>query len=141
MASDKPTRVLLTLDCGTVDADALRALTRIMGGGELEVTGLYVEDEDVYTAATLPGVSEVAVPSGAISSLDPARVSAQMANQARRAQAEFESSARSMKVNYSFRVTRGRTIETVVDAASASDLVVVTRSSRSSTGRSAKSST
>ena len=60
MASDSRQRVLLTLDCGSVDEDALRAL-KLLGDNaeEPEVTGLYVEDEDLLNAAQLPGLTEV----------------------------------------------------------------------------------
>ena len=64
MTADSPIRVLLTLDCGAVDADSLRAAKLIAADGQLEITGLYVEDEDLYRAAQLPGAVDVQQPDG-----------------------------------------------------------------------------
>ena len=132
MTSEAPTRVLLTLDCGAIDSDAFRVLTLVAGEGGLEVTGLYIEDEDVYDAAQLPGMKEVSLHNGSVATLDPARINEQIANQARSAQEDFESAARKLKINSSFQVVRGRSVDTMVKAASTSDFVVVTRSLRAS---------
>lgn len=136
MTSNKqPVRVLLTLDCGAVDADAFRALALltgvIRGEGDLKLTGLYVEDEDLYDAARLPGMTEVST-NGSVSALEPRRVYEQIANQARLAREAFEAQARGMKLDHSFQIMRGRGGDVLVDAASNSDFVVVTRSLRAS---------
>lgn len=124
-----PGRVLLTLDSGSIDEDALRALKLLTDQSEIEVTGLFVEDEDLYQAAKLPGLTEVS-PSGAVSSLDHEVLAQGVAAQARRARAQFEAFARQLGFNFSFEVARGRLIETLLNAAAASDLVVVHRSLR-----------
>jgi hypothetical protein len=132
MTNDNPTHILMTLDCGAMDANAFRVLKLLADGHHIKVTGLYVEDEDIYNAAQLPGMKEVSLANGSVSTLDPTRIDEQIANQARSAQEEFESLARGMKLEYSFQITRGRTIERLVEAASTSDMVVVNRSLRAS---------
>ncbi len=129
--TDKPTpgRVLLTLDSGSIDEDAMRALILLTDQTEVEVTGLFVEDEDLYQAAKLPGLTEVS-PSGAVSSLDHEVLAHGVAAQARRARAQFEAFARQLGFNFSFEVARGRLIDTLLNAAATSDFVVVHRSLR-----------
>jgi hypothetical protein len=114
-----------------VDKGAFQALTSVTGENNLEVIGLYVEDEDLYRAAQLPGMTEVSA-QGHISALDLDEMGKQIADQAERARREFENFASRLKLNFSFRVARGRAIETLLKAAANSDLVVVTRSLRSS---------
>lgn len=124
-----PGRVLLTLDSGSIDEDALRALKLLTNQSDVEITGLFVEDEDLYQAAQLPGLIEVS-PSGVVSSLDHEALARGVAAQARRARAQFEAFARQLGLNFSFEVARGRLIDTLLKAAAASDLVVVHRSLR-----------
>ena len=115
-----------------MDANAFRVLTLLTDASDMKVTGLYVEDEDIYNAARLPGMKEVSLTNGSISTLDPIRIDKQIASQARSAQKEFESFARRMKLDYSFQITRGRQIERLLEAATTSDIVVVNRSLRMS---------
>jgi hypothetical protein len=129
--TSRTTQILLTLDCGAVDQDALRALKLLTDDQDIEVTGLYVEDEDLLRAALLPGMAEVS-PAGTVSRLDQQALVAQIAQQARRAREGFEASARREKLKFTFKVARGRVVETLVAAAARSDLVVINRSRRSS---------
>ena len=131
MTADPPTRVLLTLDCGAVDADSLRAAKLIAADGQLEITGLYVEDEDLYRAAQLPGATEVSS-AGQISVLDHDALAVQIGQEAQRARMQFEKLAGVLKLPFSFRIARGRLVETLLNAAAKSDLVVVSRSLRTS---------
>ncbi len=131
MASDSRQRVLLTLDCGSVDEDALRAL-KLLGDNaeEPEVTGLYVEDEDLLNAAQLPGLTEVS-PHGELMPLSLDSLSRRLAEQAERARTDFEALARRAKLNFRFQIARGRLLDTLLAAAARSDLVVISRSLRS----------
>jgi hypothetical protein len=130
MPADRITRVLLTLDRDQLDADMLRAIMALADERDLELTGLYVEDEDLLKAARLPGLSEVSVNTGEVAALTLERIERELTGQARRARQQFESSARAHNFKHSFRVVRGRAGETVADVASASDVVVITRSLR-----------
>ena len=127
--NDQPTRILLTLDCGNIDVDALRVLTLLSSSPGCEVTALYVEDVEVMNAARLPGMSEVST-SGTVSRLDPQSVRTQLARQADIARQEFESSARRLELNYSFQLTQGSAMDSLIEAAAPADIVVVHRSLR-----------
>jgi hypothetical protein len=124
------THVLLTLDCGVIDDDALRVLAALTESNNVELTGLYVEDEDILKAAQLPGISEVTT-LGGVAKLDPDKLRQEVVNQALQARKEFERSVALLKVRSHFQVIRGRTVEKFVDAASDSDLVIINRSRRS----------
>lgn len=123
--------VLLTLDCGTIDEDSLRALKLLTEDEDVEVTGLYVEDEDLFRAARLPGMAEVSV-SGEVTTLNHNHLTAQISREAQRARNQFESFVRNLRLRGSFQIARGRVVETLVNAAANSDYVVVSRSLRTS---------
>lgn len=128
--TERTIKVLLTLECERLDADAMKAVARLFGEGELEMLGLFVEDEDLLRAARLPGLTEVSVNTGEVKSVSVEQIQAQVAGQARRAREEFESSARGLKVKHSFRIARGRAVDAVAEAALTSDVVVVSRALR-----------
>jgi hypothetical protein len=140
MASEKATRVLITLDCDQLDADAFKAIVALANEHDVEVTGLYVEDEDLLNAARLPGLSEVSVNTGEVTALSRERIEAQIVDQARRARQQFESTARSLHYKYSFVVARGPAVETVAKTALTTDIVVVSRALRASGLRSRRGS-
>ncbi len=140
MASDKTTRVLFTLDCDHLDTGAFKVIVALADARDLEVTGLYVEDEDLLDAARLPGLSEVSVNTGEVKALSRETIEAQIVSQAQRARRQFESAVRGLNFKYSFRVARGRAAETVAKAALATDIVVVSRALRASGLRSRRGS-
>ena len=123
-------RVLISLDCDAVGKDVLEVLTVFGNGGEVEITGLYVEDEDLLRAASLPGLREISH-SGEIRGLDLEEIRRQMAEQANRAKARFEETTHRLNYKASFQIVRGRAMESVAAAAQTSDIVVIDRSVRS----------
>ena len=127
MARKRNTQVLFVFECGGVEADVLCALPSLAHGEMPEVLGLFVEDEDLLGAAMLPGASEVSLASLNSGALNPERIASDLARQARGMQELFEASAKKFNLSYSFRVSRGRAMETLVDEALGSDLVVVCR--------------
>ena len=129
MNDEQRTRVLMALDCGVVDADAFATLRLLTAKPEVEVTGIYIEDEDLLNAARLPGAAEIST-AGTVSTLDPDDVQSQLVRQAQHARQAFEASARRLKLNCSFQVSRGRNLDILLEAASRSDIVVVNRPMR-----------
>ncbi len=127
----KRKRVLYLLDYGTLDTDALRLAGIVSGDGDVEIVGLYVEDEDLINAMRLPGLKEVRMESSQSESLDSDRLRKDLAVHAAGLRRSFESSASRHQLRYSYRVVRGRPSEAVVDAAAQSDFVVVSRALRS----------
>jgi hypothetical protein len=127
MANRRNQRVLFVLECGGVEADVLSTLPSLAHGGVPEVLGLFIEDEDLLGAAMLPGASEVSLVNLDRGALNPDRIADDLARQARSMQAVFEASAKKFNLRYSFRVSRGRTMDMLVNEAATSDLVVVCR--------------
>jgi len=126
----KTTHILLTFDCGAVDEDALRTLKLLAEDQDVEVTGLYVEDEDLFQAANLPGFVEVSA-GGLTSRVNPQTIADQVASQVQSLRQGFETSARRLQMKFSFRTARGRVVDTLIEAAAGSDMVVISRSLRS----------
>ena len=129
-------RLLVALDCASPSEAVLRALLRLLDADTLDVTALYVEDEDVLRAARLPGAREISL-SGHEVSLDAARLARDMAADVTAARQSFEHLARRLarqhrRLQHHFRVARGRMAEELNRAADQSDFVLVTRALRAS---------
>jgi hypothetical protein len=127
-------RVLLALDGTRPNDDALRAVWSLLDPEALDVTGLYVEDEDLLRAATLPCLREVSM-SGRETSLDVARLTRDMANEAAAARRAFDELAQRLirehrRLAHHFRVARGPAADVFDRAAAESDFVLVTRALR-----------
>lgn len=129
--TEKRTRILISFDCEAIAPDLLEMLAVLSDGHNLELTGLFVEDEDLLQAARLPGLREVSL-TGEVRSLTVDQISRQLSQQAASAKARFEASVRKLNYTGSFRIVRGRALEPVAAAARESDLVVIARSLRSS---------
>jgi hypothetical protein len=136
MSRDRLLRVLVSYDGAGPSEDALLGITRLLEFDRLEVTGLYVEDEDLLRAASLPGLREISL-SGQETTLDPERIAAEISREVGLARAAFENLTSSLvrqqlQFTHRFDVARGRIAEALDRAAAASDLVLVTRTLRRS---------
>lgn len=134
MSRERLLRVLVAFDCAGPSEEVLISLTRLLEIDQLEVTGLYVEDEDLMRAAALPGLREITL-SGGESLLDAERMAREISREAETARAAFDELARrligrELQLTHRFDVTRGRIGEALDRAASASDVVLVTRALR-----------
>lgn len=136
MTAEGKLRLLVALDSRAPDAGALRLLTRLGGAGALELTCLFVEDEDLTRAAALPGLREISL-TGQVQTLDPQRIAREVAADAESARAAFDHLAAELArehraLEHRFLVARGRLAEEFHRAAATSDLVMVTRALRTS---------
>jgi hypothetical protein len=134
MKPDQSVRVLVTFDCTHPDPRLLRQLTKLLGASRLDVTGLYVEDEDLLRAASLPGLHEVSL-SGQQTELSAARITREFEREAAAAASAFERLALQLAAEHAqlahrFLVTRGRIVEEIGRAAHDYDFVMVTRALR-----------
>ena len=124
-------RVLVTLDGPQPDERVLRTLWNLLDPDALELTGLYVEDEDLLRAANLPCLREVSF-TGSEAGLDAARLAREMAEEAAAAERAFETLAAGLmrehrRLAHHFTITRGRFAQVFDTAAADADLVMVTR--------------
>lgn len=124
-------RVLVALDCTHPSGETLRQLPRLLGSAPLEITGLYIEDEDLMRAARLPGLREISL-TGQIVELDLDRLRRDIAAELATVRKAFEELARELSLHCRVEVARGRVSETLCTAASESDFVLVSRTVRTS---------
>ncbi len=139
MANETPlppvgARVLLAIDSDRPNEEVLRTVVALLGPQQLDLTALYVEDEDLLRAAALPGLREISS-SGQQSNLEPARVAADIAREADAARRAFDALAQRLmaehrQLQHRFRVARGYLVEELAQAAADSDFVMVTRTLR-----------
>lgn len=125
-------RLLVALESSAPNEQALRMVCTLMGPDGLDVTALYVEDQDLLSAANLPGLREISL-SGEQTTLDPARVARDMAVEAATVRRAFEALAERLNIehrrlHHRFRVARGHMAEELGRAAADSDFVMITRS-------------
>ncbi|MEQ8861042.1 MAG: hypothetical protein RIC56_20535 [Pseudomonadales bacterium] len=133
MATDRELRVLVALDNAEPNERALRLLAVLDPRAALEITGLFVEDEDLLAAARLPGLQEISL-TGQQLRLDPERLARDLAQAAARARRAFDTLASrlggtgvALSRHSEFVVTRGRVTEEYYRAAEHCDAVIVTR--------------
>jgi hypothetical protein len=134
MTNESHLRVLVALDSSDPNEDVLRIVSRLMGAHGLDVTGLYVEDEDLLRAASIPGLREISL-SGQETILDAGRVARDIACEGAAARRAFEALTQQLarehlRLRHRFLVTRGRIAEEFDRAARESDFVMVTRALR-----------
>jgi hypothetical protein len=125
----RETRVLVALDCAHPSTEALEQLVRLLGAEHLELTGLYIEDEDLLRAAGIPGLREISL-SGHVSELTADRLRGDMDRDLARIRGAFEQLAERLRLRHHFSVARGRLADALSAAASESDFVVVSRTVR-----------
>lgn len=131
MPIEATVRVLVTVRGSGPNEDALRAVWSLLDSQTLEMTGLYVEDEDLLRAAALPCFREISF-AGTESALDASRLARDMDSEAAAARHAFEALAGRLagehrRLLHRFLVTRGRIAEELVRAAAESDFVLMTR--------------
>ena len=131
MKAETITRVLISFDCGHPSEELLQLLPRLLGTRPLELTGLYVEDEDLLQAAALPCLREVSL-NGQVAAMDVNRLQQEQAAEASAIRRTFEAVAARMQMQHRFLVTRGRASEELTRIADDSDFVLITRALRTS---------
>jgi hypothetical protein len=124
-------RVLISFDSARPTEELLALLPQLLGPAELELTGLYVEDEDLLRAAQLPLLREVSL-KGQLSELNAERLHREQSREAATIRQAFEQLASGMRLQHRFIVTRGRATEELARVAADSDFVMVARALRAS---------
>ncbi len=128
-------RILVALDASRDSFAALQAAAELAELLEAELSGLFVEDEDVLHLADLPFAREMSPTATTQRALDRATVERQFRVVAEEARRALERAAQARRVRWSFRVTRGRVDRELLSAAVDSDLVALGKSYRPLTRR------
>jgi len=118
-------RVIVALDASPPSAAVARtavALARALGA---DVTGIFVEDENLLRLAALPFAREQPVSGGPARSLALAGLEGDLRALAARARESLSRAASGLAVSWSFEVRRGSVADEVISAAGSADLLVV----------------
>ena len=111
-------------------SSTLAQLSRVLGTDELELVGLFVEDENLYRAIRLPVFREISL-TGDVLTSDHDRLQRDIGEEIRRLSDRFESSVRTFRYRCHIEVVRGHRPEMLSEAAERCSLVLVTRAERS----------
>ncbi|MBM3491105.1 MAG: hypothetical protein FJX68_11770 [Alphaproteobacteria bacterium] len=122
-------RIMVALDAHAWDLDALEQVAELALELHAELAGLFVEDINLFRLCELPG-GEVSLASGSLRRPEREAMERDLRGQAEMARRTLERVAVQRRLAWSFRVTRGRTEETVLGAAGEADLVALARRHR-----------
>lgn len=123
-------RILVALDASAHSLAAAEAAADLAAAMQAEVDGLFVEDINLIRLASLPFAREVRS-TACVASLDLEQMERALKAQAAEARRAMESAARRARVQWSFRVARGRVAHEVLAAAAGADLVTLGKLGRS----------
>lgn len=126
-------RILVALDDAGAALAALSAAAVLASRLRAELLGLYVEDIDLLRLAGLPFARSVGHSSALEQPLDFEGVERAFRRQAERMRELLEEAAERERLAWSFRVSRGRLLEAMMEQAGQSDLLVFCRSRRAAT--------
>lgn len=118
-------RILLALGAAGADAETLDAVARMAAALEAELVGVYVEDQDLVTAAALPTTWSWPRSGAGRRPLDARIMERALRVSAARASAALASVAARRRVRWSFRVASGGESQTVFAEAAAGDLLAL----------------
>lgn len=123
-------RILVALDDAGAALAALAAAAALASRLRAELLGLYVEDIDLLRLAGLPFARSVGHSLALEQPLDFEGVERAFRRQAERMKELLEEAAERERLAWSFRVSRGRLLEAMMEQAGQSDLMVFCRSRR-----------
>jgi len=121
-------RILVTLDSSRSSQSALEAAALLAEAMEYELVGLFVEDSDLMTLASLPFSREVRR-SGVIQNLDPAVLQKEIEAHAAAARHAMRRVAVRHRLRWSFSSVRGDVDAAFIAAAAEVDILCVSRRS------------
>jgi hypothetical protein len=124
-------RVLMALDPAAPRPEAFDAIAALFDPAEVELTGLFVEDDALRRLSTLPCALEVRRSGLRRQAFDTNALDAQFAERAAAIRSTFETAARLHRMRAHFLVARGEVLTELRRAASDADVLVVGRSFRS----------
>lgn len=120
-------RILVAVDASPHSLAALEAAVDLAARFQAELTGLFVEDENLLRLADLPFVSEIGIFTATRRRIDGREMERQIRVQGRRVREIFTVRTRRAQVTWSFREVRGTVLSEVLTAASEADVLVLGR--------------
>lgn len=120
-------RVLVALDSSTASGATLEIAATLAAASACELSGLFVEDQDLLRLAGLPFAREVQLTKAMSRALEPERLLQNLRAQAALAREAMARQAALHRVSWSFQVAQGRSEEAVLLAAAAGDIIAMAR--------------
>jgi nucleotide-binding universal stress UspA family protein len=124
-------RILVAVDASEDSEAALEAAAGLAALVGAELFALYVEDENLLRLSKLRSARQVDPVSGADRTLEPGEVQSQVRAEAERLRAVVERLAGSLRIEWTFRTSRGRVIHELLAASAGADVVTVGLTGRS----------
>ena len=118
-------RILLPIDVSRDSQTALEVAFDLAAALRGEVSGLFIEDIDLLTAASLPFAREVGSFSGISRRIGPADMEHRFRAVASKARGMLVEAGQRLKVHFSFRVARGDVPSEILTAATGADILVL----------------
>jgi len=118
-------RLIVELCHGAADARTLRAVAEMAALLELDLHGLFVEDEALLGLAGLPFARELRLPTHEWQPIDAGRIAAELRRSAADARRLLRETAAALGVPDAFEVRRGDPAEMIAAVTMATDVVVV----------------
>lgn len=122
-------RIVVALDEGPASILALRSAARLAAEMSAEILALFVEDEDLFAVAALPGYSVVSYQGGDVAPLDQGALLRGLRARARRLQEEVARVAGGYHVAWQFQVARGRVRDEILSRAQSCEMIAIGASS------------
>lgn len=142
MSEPEPTsvrRIYLAMDLSSHGPAALEAAVKLATEMRAELHGLFIEDDDLLRVASLPFTCEIDYASGSSRPLNAGAVEQSLRKRAEELRQVISETARRTSLHWSFRITRGRFVQTMLTESLQADLLLIAREKSSSARSSATS--
>ncbi len=120
-------RILVALDSATAGGTTLEIAADLAAAQACELSGLFIEDQDLLHLAELPFAREIQLGKAISRALAPELLLQDLRAQAALARSATQRQAERCRLSWSFQVTRGRGEEAVLLAAAAGDMIAIAR--------------
>jgi nucleotide-binding universal stress UspA family protein len=122
-------RILVGLDASRHGLAALEAAARLAAEMQAELTGLFVEDANLFRLAALPFATEIDPRSARARRFELSQLEGALRAQAADLRRTMAALAEQLRVDWSFDVVRGDLIVSALSAATGADLLIMARQS------------
>jgi nucleotide-binding universal stress UspA family protein len=133
-------RILVAIDSSPYELAALEAAARLATELRAELHGVFIEDIDLFRLAGLPFASEIDYSSGTLRPLDTEAIEQALRTRAEGVRRAIEETAQRTRLSWSFRISRGNVVQTMLTESLEADLLVVGQEKASPTASPSKAS-
>lgn len=123
-------RLILGFDHHEESRTVLSIAEHVAATGQIELAGIFVEDTELFELAALPFSIEFMIKTRRRQSFDLPCVERELRTHMLASQAALQQMARRVHRSFSFRTVRGRLLRTLMQEASAGDLIMLRRADK-----------